>query len=216
MVTTQSPRTVLVGEIVATGVSQADYMDKYAESHHEWVEGVVIKMSPISIKHQDIVDFLRDLLRAFFSLRPDMGKVVADPFVMRLEGRNRQPDLQVILDDNRDNLHDTYMDGPADICIEVVSPGSVETDYGVKLAEYEAGGVREYWLVDATRRSCHFHRLTDDGLYHPVPLDADGNYRSPLLPGLVIHTPTLWQETLPDYGAVWTMVQEMLKAFPRK
>ncbi len=206
MVSVKLPRTMPAGKIVAVDVSHAEYMNHYAESHHEWVEGVVIKMSPVSLKHHDIIAYLYNVLQVFFALRGD-GKVLLDPFVMRLEGRSRQPDLQVILGDNREHIHDTYMDGPADICIEVVSPGSISVDYGDKLAGYEAGGVREYWLIDPLRRVSLFYRLTDAGLYTLVTAD---DYRTPLLPGLVIHTPTLWQDTLPDIGAVWTMVREMV------
>ena len=104
------------------------------------------------------------------------------------------------------------MNGPADICIEVVSPGSVGTDYGEKLAEYEAGGVREYWIIDPQRKRCLFNRLDEGNLYADAPVDGTGNYRTPLLPQFVLHVPGLWAETLPDYGAVWQAVQSMLAA----
>lgn len=103
------------------------------------------------------------------------------------------------------------MDGPADICVEVVSPGSVGIDYGEKLEEYEAGGVREYWIIDPQRRRGSFNRLNDETLYADVTPKADTVYTTPLLPQLQLHVPTLWQDDLPDYGAVWQAVQAMLK-----
>jgi hypothetical protein len=36
----------------------------------------------------------------------------------------------------------------------------------------------------------------------PQYADADGNYRTPALPGLVLHVPTLWHEQLPGPIAV--------------
>jgi Uma2 family endonuclease len=206
------PRNLPAGEIVAVDVSETEYMEQYAEAHHEWVQGVVVKMSPISLKHAELTGYLRNLLQADFSLRP-IGKVLGEPFVLRLEaaGSRREPDLQVILQDNLANLKDTYMDGAADLCIEVVSPGSVAVDYGEKLAEYEKGGVGEYWIIDPIRRVCHFHRLTGEGIYQHHSAGEDGLYATPILPGFSLHVPTLWQAELPDYGTVWRNVQAMLK-----
>jgi hypothetical protein len=51
------PRTLPAGEIVAVDVSELDYMESFAEHHHEWVEGVVIKMSPITMRYEYIIDF---------------------------------------------------------------------------------------------------------------------------------------------------------------
>ena len=206
-------RPLPAGDVAATEVSEAEYMARYAEQRYEWVQGVLVKMSPVSLVHAEIVDYLKMMLRAYFALRP-LGRVLGEPFLMRLAavGVNREPDLQVILGDNRANLKDTYMDGPADICVEVVSPGSVAVDYGAKLEEYEKGGVGEYWIVDPIRCSCLFYRMTEKEVYGlHLPAD-DGGYATPRLPGFVLHAPTLWQQPLPDYGAIWQAVQQSLAA----
>jgi len=209
-VSLQLPQSLTSGEIVAVGVSEDDYMAQYAESHHEWVKGVVIKMSPIHLYHDRIVTYLRNLLLAYFSASKLSGQVLSGPFVMRLQDSNREPDLQVVLEDKQAKLHDTYMDGAADICIEVISPGTVRIDYGEKLAEYEQGGVQEYWIIDPQRKRCLFHRLNDDGLYRDAPVSDAGDYTTPLLPQFKLHVPTLWHDDLPDYGTVWQMVQSMM------
>lgn len=207
------PRQLPTGEIVATDVTEADYMALFAESHYEWVDGMVIKMSPITLRHEEIIDFLRNLLQTYFVLKP-IGRIVGEPFVMRLTLPDtitrREPDLQIILQTNPGTLHDTYMDGPADICIEVVSPGSVAVDYGSKLAEYEAGGVGEYWILDPQRQVSHFYRLTDANLFQLQAVDASGHYATPKLPRFRLHVPTLWRETLPDIMQSVGLVQAML------
>lgn len=79
-----------------------------------------------------------EYMERFAESHPEWARgVVGDPFVMRLDAisMRRQPDLQVIFNTNPGTLTNTDMDGPADICIEVVSPGSGSTDYGDKLAE---------------------------------------------------------------------------------
>ncbi len=205
------PRDIGGRQVVAADVPEAEYMEKYAEHRYEWVKGELIKMTPVRYEHNEISSYLWDMLRAYISIREFPGKVLIAPFLMRLgEDVRCEPDLQVILGENCDNIQDTCMDGPADICIEIVSPGSVSTDYGHKLEQYEAGGVREYWIIDPARKRTTFNRLTDDGLYQQITT-PDDRYTTPLLPNFALDLPTLWQDPLPDIGQVWQSVQTMLK-----
>ncbi len=200
------------GQVVATGVSFETYLEKYAADFHEWVQGGVVKMAPVSSKHDQITFYLRLLLETYFEMKP-LGQVASSPFVMRLPGTvsAREPDIQVILNTNPSERTDTYMDGPADICIEVVSPESVERDHGEKFAEYEKGGVREYWIIDPLRDEGRFYRLDEAGRYRRHAEDEAGHYRTPQLPGLALHVPTLWQDSLPGPGATVQAVGAMLQ-----
>lgn len=65
-------------------ISADDYMQHYAAAHDEWVNGVLISMSPISSQHDEITGFLYLLLRAYFEQKP-FGKVKREPFVMKLD-----------------------------------------------------------------------------------------------------------------------------------
>lgn len=211
------PRTLPAGQIVAMNISEDTYMTHYAGDSHEWIEGVVIKMSPISFQHDKLTAYLRLLFEAYLALRP-VGIVLGDPFVMRLEfetetGRKatrREPDLQIILNENRDIVTDTFTDGPADICIEVISPGTESTDYGEKLSEYEKGGVGEYWIIDPARQQSYFHRLADGEVYKLHLPDEHGHYTTPKLPDFRLHVPTLWQSPLPSLYDVAESVKAML------
>jgi Uma2 family endonuclease len=207
------PVTLSTGEIVATGVSRDEYLAQYAADRHEWTQGVVIKMSPESMRHMLLIDYLSVLLKAYFELNP-IGITARASFVLRLDMIEtcREPDLQVILNDNPGTLTDTAMIGAADICVEVVSPESVARDYGHKFADYEKAGVREYWIIDPLRQDGRFHRLQESGLYARLDPNASGHYRTPLLPRLALHVPTLWQETLPGISATVRAVQQMFEA----
>jgi Uma2 family endonuclease len=210
--TIDTPTTLPSGQIVAAKVSIEEYLEQYAETHHEWVKGVVIKMTPVSLRHTLLVDYLRDLFRAYFELNP-IGTVVGEPFMMRLEATDsyREPDLQIILNDNPGQLTDTAMIGPADICIEIVSPESATRDYGDKFVEYETVGVREYWIIDPLRRDARFYQRTADNLYTPIYPDDTSHYHTPLLPQLALHVPTLWQDQLPGISAIVHFVQTQLE-----
>ena len=201
------------GEIIAQGVSFENYLERFAGQHCEWIGGTVIKMSPVTLRHHLITRYLLTLLEIYFTLRP-IGKVLGEPFTMKIKSVNvgREPDLQVILDTNPGTLKETYMDGPADICIEVVSPESVLRDRGEKFIEYEKGGVGEYWIIDPLRKQSLFYELDANGVYIPRSEDAQGNYTTPRLPGLILHVPTLWSEKLPDPLAIGDSLRKMLSA----
>lgn len=192
-------------------VSAEEYMAHYAHDFYEWDDGRLVKMAPIQLRHAKLVSYLQKLLEAYFTLRP-IGDVVGEPFVMRLDSVKgyREPDLQVILHTNPGQFTPTAMIGPADICIEVVSPESGDRDYGKKFLEYEKAGVREYWIVDPIRKAARLNRLTPDGIYADISPDAEGDYETPLLPGLKLHVPTLWAEPLPDILQIVEAVRAML------
>lgn len=201
------------GEIIATGVSEEEYLEKYAADFCEWVDGTVIKMAPATFRHNLIIGYLYMLLNAYFDLKP-IGLVALSPFLQRLTEINvtREPDLIVVLNSNPGQFTNTAMIGAADICIEVVSQESVARDRGDKFQEYEKGGVGEYWIFDYLRTEALFYRRNADGIFVRQPEDADGSYRTPLLPGLILNVPTLWREKLPGPAATARAVQAMLEA----
>lgn len=191
-------------------VDAETYLEHYAEQRYEWKDGVLIPMSPVSLDHDLIVEYLRMLLRAYLSALK-LGMVTGGPYVMRLANSFREPDLMVVLKTNPTPItHDSLM-GPADICIEVASPSNSNVDYGDKMLEYEAAGVREYWIIDPVRRISTFYRLDDaTGYFETVTLTPTGDYRTDLLPKFVLNVPTLWQPELPDFWAIGDMVKKML------
>lgn len=204
---------ILTEEITAHDVTFEKYLEDYAADFCEFVGGTVVKMSPIHERHDLLTRYLALLLEAYFDLRP-LGRIRQAPFVMRLLAVDvaREPDIQIILHTNPHALTPTFMDGPADICIEVVSPESVERDHGQKFVEYEKGGVCEYWIIDSLRSESRFYRLNAEGIYLPVELNEQKQYQTPLLPGLMLHVPTLWQNPIPGYAAIGRAVQAMLNA----
>ena len=132
--------------------------------------------------------------------RKPIGVLLGMPFVMRTDvaPSGRLPNLQLILETKPGDLTETVMIGPADLCVEVVSPESMTRDYREKLVEYEEAGVRECWLIDPFRTQAQFHRLNDDGAY-----------TTPLLPGLELTVPVLWKTPLLDFFAIARAVEAM-------
>jgi Uma2 family endonuclease len=198
------------GKEYPTYVSAEEYLEKYAHDFFEWDNGELIKMSPASNQHNNLLKYLTSLFGAYFELQP-IGMFQIAPFLMQVEkiGLKREPDLLIILNDNPGEFTETAMIGPADICIEIVSEESIERDYGTKFKLYEKAGVKEYWLLDYLRTGVHFYRLNEEGLYIRQPT-SDGFYETTLLPGLRIEIATLWAQPLPGPLAIGKAIRAML------
>ncbi|MEO7715612.1 MAG: Uma2 family endonuclease [Capsulimonas sp.] len=164
----------------------------------EWVDGDVHIMSPVSRPHQEISLFLSRLL-AEFTEANDIGQIFTAPFQMRLTtvARGREPDLLFVAKENEVRIQNTYLNGPADLAIEIISPESIMRDRGEKYAEYESEGVREYWLIDPATDRADFFVLSEDHRYERVRPDASGIYSSTVLDGLWLDINWLWSRPLP-------------------
>jgi Uma2 family endonuclease len=157
-------------------------------------------MSPTSSRDQRILVFLIQVLGIWVT-ENELGEIRSETFVMRLSGRarsGRMPDVIFVAAEHLNRLGPTYVDGPADLAIEIVSPDSVERDRVTKLDEYERGGVSEYWMLDPLHRQADFYRLGPDGRYRLVLSGSSGIYRSQVVRGFWLDVEWLWQNPLPS------------------
>lgn len=170
------------------------------DTYAEWVNGEVIMVSPASARHQDITDFLTAVLRTYVRMH-DLGVVISAPFQMKLAHSGREPDVIFIAREHLDRLRDTYLDGPADLVVEVISPESFARDRGEKFYEYEVAGIPEYWLIDPTREVAEFYLLEGEH-YRPAHVGSKGRYESRILKGFWLDVEWLWQDPLPPEVSV--------------
>ena len=175
------------------------------DTHAEWVHGKVIFLSTSS-RHQLLMLFLSRLVADWIEHIGDKGMVCTAPFLMRCQVGmpGREPDLLYVRDENRERIRTNYLEGAADLAIEIVRPESVRRDYMEKFAEYEAGGVGEYWIIDPatkvtefyvrdTPSAAHFRRAT----LEDASTKSGGVYVCALLGGLRINTDWLFAADLP-------------------
>ncbi len=176
-----------------------DWLDE--DTRAEWVDGQVIPMSPASRDHQTIFGFLLKVLSEF-AAEHDSGEVIPAPFQMKLPVRpsGREPDVLFVAKHRCDLIHDTYLDGPADLVVEVISKESRGRDTLDKHEEYERSGVREYWLVDPERREFTLFRLK--GRRFVEGRLSRGRFQSDVLPGLWLDVEWLWRKPPPTLQAV--------------
>ena len=185
-----------------------EFLDWADGTFAEWVDGEVILLSPVSEPHADIAGFLSALMRLFVEAR-GLGRILTAPFQMHLHQgieRGREPDLMFIAKASQDRITHTYLDGPADLAVEIVSPDSIMRDRSEKYAEYEMEGVREYWIIDPDTKHVDFFVLTQEGRYERVQEDAAGIYHSSILTDFWINVNWLWQCPMPSIIDVFTLV----------
>src|SRR5437667_6191207 len=97
--------------------------------HVEWVNGKLIIMSPVTDWHADVAGLLYTLIRLYIEHRR-LGRVFCEPFQMKTGADlpGRAPDILFVANKNLGRLKRLYLDGPGDLVVEVISPGSRVTD----------------------------------------------------------------------------------------
>ena len=172
------------------------------EVRAEWVDGEVTLMPPENADHSDREGLLAAVVRLFIEDR-DLGRVFANGLYVRLPGqrRRRVPDLLFVAAARSHLIRGAVVHGPPDLIVEIVSPSSVDRDWVDKRAEYEAGGVREYWIVDQQNGAFVMYVL-HGGKYRKRRPDAEGRVYSKVLKGLYVRPEWLWRATLPKVAAI--------------
>jgi Uma2 family endonuclease len=199
----------MAGNTLEKPLTYAEFLEQADEDvRAEWVNGTIQVMSPASRFHQFLARFLTNILQYYVEVK-DLGEIIPAPFQMKIDVAvaGREPDILFIAKENLANLKDNYLEGPADLAIEILSPESRVRDRGTKFYEYEQAGVKEFWLIDHSRQQSEFYQL-EAGIYKPV-LPEDGVYTSKAIDGLWLKVEWLWQVPLPKTREVvkaWELI----------
>jgi Uma2 family endonuclease len=163
----------------------------------EWVDGEVIVMSPKSVEHGDLFRFLIVVLNGFVELH-DLGKVMGSELFVRFpkQRRRRLPDLLFVSAARQDLFRKAHFEGAPDMIMEIVSPESEARDWRIKYLEYEAAGVREYWVIDPMSEHVELYVLSDKQRYERIA-ESEGWLTSTAVPGFRLKTAWLWPDTRP-------------------
>jgi Uma2 family endonuclease len=120
-------------------------------------------MTPAPVtRHQMIVTRLSNLLFTYLERNP-IGTVLTAPCDVLLSDVDvLQPDLLIVLQSGLARITDKNVQGPPDLVIEILSPGTAGRDRDLKHKRYEHFGVREYWLVDPDQNTVEILRLKEN------------------------------------------------------
>jgi Uma2 family endonuclease len=127
-----------------------------------WLGEKVMSPTP-SFRHQDVVFELTARLKQASGVVANT-RVILSPFDVRLrDNLVVQPDVLVLTGRAGGRLEDTWVDGPPDLVVEVVSAAGRRRDFVEKASVYAQAGVPEYWVVDPDRGHLVVHRLGANG-----------------------------------------------------
>ncbi len=157
----------------------------------ELIEGQLVAMSPIGVRHALAVDALS---QTFFAAAAGRATVrVQNPVVLD-DATQPQPDIALVRP--RWRGYPAQHPGPEDVFLLVeVADTSLATDRGVKLELYARAGIREFWIVDLTQGVVHVHRGPEGNGYASVAMvGASGRLDVEALAGVAIGAAALFPE----------------------
>ena len=154
-----------------------------------------IAMSPSPVpNHSYVVLTLAWMLRSYIE-ENDLGQLFTDADTIFGEHDVRRPDLLFYRQSRLHLVGEKAMEGPPDLCIEVVSEGSEEIDRVAKFKQYRKGKVAHYWIVDPQTRTMDGYKLVK-GVYRVSGSGADTDtLRLPPFSKLDIPLGKLWRPT---------------------
>ena len=158
----------------------------------ELVDGeIAVSPSPIP-DHAYTVLALGALLKAHVD-QHDLGMLLPDVDTIFGEYDVRRPDLFYFQKKRMHFIGEKAIHGPPDLCIEILSPGSVRTDRRDKFKLYAEGRVRHYWIVDPTQRTVEAYALRGGKYVGGVRGSRSDVIKLPPFPKLSISLAKLWR-----------------------
>jgi Uma2 family endonuclease len=170
------------------------------------IDGKIIRDSPAVPRHGRVTGWVLRLLGNFVEAL-DLGEVLTAPTTVRLsQYQGPEPDVFFVSKPRLSMVGEKYVDGPPDLCVEVISKTSRRRDRGRKSVLYADHGVREYWIIDPLLNEVEFFE-NQSGAWRTILPDAQGRLCSKVLHGFWLK-PEWLQGELPP---VLPLMVEMLK-----
>jgi Uma2 family endonuclease len=157
----------------------------------ELVDGEVKSKSPNDFVHSHVDRALTCVLLQYIDASA-LGALFGDVDTIFGEHDVRRPDLIYFAKDRLHLVGRKAMEGPPDLCVEIVSPSSVAVDRKQKFKQYEKGKVAHYWIVDPEAETIEGYKLTGGKYRAAGHGKKDDVVRLPPFPGLDIPLAELW------------------------
>lgn len=166
-------------------LTYADYEKMPADGfRHEIIEGEEFMTPPPGTDHQTVVLNLAALLRAHV-VSHKLGRVFVAPTAVVFSKHDAvEPDVFFISKARASIITSKNIQGAPDLVVEVLSPSTASNDRGPKLATYDRGGVREYWIVDPTAKTVEIREFGNPRRTRAY--QDDQSFKSELLSGLTM------------------------------
>jgi Uma2 family endonuclease len=159
----------------------------------ELVDGEVAVSPSPKPPHSYVDTKLRKLIDDYIEAN-GLGEIYGDMDTVFGEHDVRRPDMVYFAADRLDLVTDDGIEGPPDLCIEIVSPSSGHIDRVDKFEQYAAGNVAHYWIVEPAKKTLEGFQLVR-GKYELTGEGRDSDVISlPPFPELKIPLARLWRK----------------------
>ena len=158
------------------------------ETHirYELIDGVVVMSPSPTAQHQQLIMKIAHQVVSFLNENP-IGEVFPELDINLRSGLGQEvvyrPDI-VYVSKERADIIQKHVVGAPDVLVEIISPDSRQYDSVTKKNDYEAAGVREYWLIDPLESKMTFFIRQGDKFVESVP--QGDTFASTAIPGFML------------------------------
>ena len=138
-----------------------NYPDADPDDWFEIIEGVKTMVASADFYHNTIGGNLFSEFNSY--AKAHKIAIVYDVDVYLPDGNVFRPDFCVVCNPEAIGK-DLKVHGVPDLCVEVLSPSTMQNDLGKKMELYARNGVKEYWIIDKTSKNI-FTYLLNEGYY---------------------------------------------------
>ena len=138
----------------------------------------------------------QDLRMAMYGLERNnkgLGRCSGSGVVNRLGNDGFMPDVYFYRGTPNNKQYDYFLEGPAEIVVELLQPGCEHYGKKTKRDRYQAAGISELWLIDPAKKEIALLQLHSESYQQQHP-DASGRYRVSSIDGLTFFPEKLWAE----------------------
>ncbi|MBP6664058.1 MAG: Uma2 family endonuclease [Chitinophagales bacterium] len=131
----------------------------------EFINGEIIFQSPAKNKHFTAVLNLAKLLDTYVVIH-NLGKIASEKCLISLTRNDYEPDICFFSNEKAQHFTPDQMQFPApDLVVEVLSPSTKNYDYGIKMRDYAAHQIPEYWIIYPDQEHIEQYLLTANDTY---------------------------------------------------
>lgn len=161
----------------------------------EFINGEIIVHSPVGRAHLKASANLQEVLRGYVR-RHHLGEVYVEKALVSLTRNDYEPDIVFFSNAKVATFTEDQMKFPApDLVIEIISPSTEQRDRGLKMVDYAAHGVSEYWLVDPHKKEVEQYKLEGDS-FRLALKSGSGEIQSAAIPGFSMAIPAIFDSNL--------------------
>ena len=186
-----SPDALLIIERIQQSIRQEatkrhEFYELVHEDHKaEFINGEVVFHSPVRKAHWSVSTRLLTQIHTYVE-KHNLGIVGSEKVMITLSRNDYEPDICFFRKAVADQFTDEQLRFPApDFVVEILSESTEDRDRGVKMRDYAAHGIPEYWIADSAQQAIEQY-LLHEHRYQLHQKIAEGHLTSQVITGFSV------------------------------